>query len=273
LNYKVPALFVFVSFFILNIVNAQSLRYAVALPYSNLSAYSTVQPDPFSFTANQAALAAVKQAGIGIYGERRFLLKETGSYVLASVFPTAMGNFGIQLNYSGFKDCNENKIGLAYARGLGSKLAIGIQFNYYGYHIPGYSSASSVNFEAGILLHFSEKLHGGFHVYNPVKIKTGAEKPAAVYKMGLGYDASADFFVSSEIVKEENKPVNVIAGMQYHFTRQFFARAGFMSQPSLLFAGAGIGWANLRLDVAGSYHPLLGFSPGILLVTNFGNKK
>jgi hypothetical protein len=276
LNYKVPVLVIFMVPFVLNIAISQPLRYALALPYTSLSAYSTRQSDPLSFTANQAVLAAMKQAGIGLYGERRFLLREISSYALAGAFPTEMGNFGIQFNYSGFTNFNENKIGLAYARNLGTKLAIGAQFNYYGYRIPGYSSASSVNFEAGVLLHFSDKLNGGIHVYNPIgmkAVKAGSEKPAAAYKMGIGYDASANFFISSEIVKEEDKPVSVSAGMQYHFAKQFFARAGFISQSSMLFAGAGIGWRNLRLDMAGSYHPQLGFSPGILLIANFGNKK
>jgi hypothetical protein len=40
-----------------------------------------------------------------------------------------------------------------------------------------------------------------------------------------------------------------------------------------LFAGGGIGWANMRVDVAGSYHPQLGFSPALLLVAHLGNKK
>jgi hypothetical protein len=276
LNCKVPILVVCLLFFLLNSAVPQSFRYSIALPYTGLSAYSAGQPDLFSFTANQAALAAVKQAGIGIYGERRFLLKEISSYILAALLPAGRGNFGIQLNYSGFKDFNENKIGLAYARKLGEKLSVGTQFNHYGYRIPGYSSASFVNFEAGVLLHFSEKLNGGFHVSDPVKMKTinaGIEQPAAVYSMGLGYDASANFFVGTEIIKEEDKPVNVITGIQYHFAKQFFAKAGLMSQSSLLFAGVGIGWANLRLDIAGSYHPQLGFSPGLLLLTNFRKRK
>jgi hypothetical protein len=276
LNYKVPALLIFMVSLFLNITTAQSLRYPIALPYLDLTAYSTEQQDPFSFTANQAALAQIKQAGIGLYGERRFLLRETSSYTLVTAFPTGMGNFGIQFNYAGFKDFNENKLALAYARALGDKLAIGAQFNYYGYRIPGYNNTSSINFEAGVLLHFSDKLNGGIHVYNPAGTKTvklGTERLAAAYKIGLGYDASPDFFVSAEIIKEEDKPVNLLAGMQYHFAKQFFVRTGFMSQSSLLFAGAGIGWANLRLDVAGSYHPQLGFSPGLLLIANIENKK
>lgn len=261
-----------IGFGIFNAIMGQSIRYSVALPYIGLGAYSTQQNNPLSFTANQAALAKIKQAGIGIYGERRFLLVAINSYTIATAMPTKMGNFGVQLNYSGFKNFNESKIGLAYARSLGKKVDVGIQFNYYGYRIPAYNTASTINFEAGAIIQFTEKLNGGFHVYNPVGGKLGSseEKLASAYKFGLGYDASENFFISSEIIKEEDKPVNVIAGIQYHFAKQFFARAGFMTASSTAFAGAGIGWKNLRLDVAGSYHPQLGFSPGILLIANFG---
>ncbi|HEX2683173.1 MAG TPA: hypothetical protein VHL77_04545, partial [Ferruginibacter sp.] len=117
---------------------SQSLRYTLAQPYTGLSAYSNLQNDPFSFTGNQASLARSKKAGIGMYGERRFLLKETSSYILATAVPTRLGNFGLQLNYSGFKNFTENRIGLAYARKLGKRADVGIQFNYYGYRAPPY---------------------------------------------------------------------------------------------------------------------------------------
>ena len=255
-----------------NSVTAQSLRYALAQPYISLSAYSVQQNDALSFTGNQAALAGVKNAGIGIYGERRFMLSETSVYTLAGSLPTRLGNFGLMINYAGFKNFNENKIGLAYARKLGKFLDVGVQFNYYNYRIPSYGNASTINFEIGALLHVTDKLNAGIHVYNPVSGKLGKnsnEKLASAYKMGIGYDASDKFFISSEIIKEEDKPVNVIAGLQYRFAKQFFARAGFISETTSAYAGAGVAWKNLRLDISSSYHPQLGFSPGILLIMNF----
>ncbi len=258
-----------------NTAIAQSLRYAIALPYIGLGAYSKQHTDPFSFTRNQAALAQVQHGGVGAFGERRFLLAETSSYVFVAVFHTKMGNIGLQGNYAGFKNFNENKIGLAYARSLGSKVDVGIQFNYYSYRIPSYPGASSMNFEAGVIMHFTEQLHGGIHVYNPVGgklVKAGNEKLAALYNIGLGYDASRIFFVSTEVIKEEGKPVNCIAGMEYRFADKFFVRLGMMSESTTLFAGAGLAWNELRLDVSASYHPQLGFSPGILLITNFKGK-
>ena len=261
--------------FFLNSASAQSLRYTLAQPYISLSAYSMQQNDPLSFTGNQAALAQSKNAGIGLFGERRFLLGETSAYTLAASLPTRLGNFGIQLNYAGFKNFSENKIGLAYARKLGKVVDIGVQFNYYGYRIPSYGNASTINFEMGALLHLTDKLNAGIHVYNPVGGKLGRdseEKIASAYKFGLGYDASEKFFISAEIIKEEDKAVNVIAGLQYQFAKQFFAKAGFISESGTPYAGAGVGWKNLRLDISSSYHPQLGFSPGLLLIMNFKSK-
>ena len=265
------------AFFIisLNQLTAQSLRYSLAQPYSSLSAYSVQQNDALSFTGNQAALALTKQAGIGIFGERRFMLKETSVYTLGAAVPTRLGNIGIQLQYAGFKNFRENKIVLAYARKLGKLVDVGVQFNYYGYSIPAYGKASAINFEIGALFHLTGKLTAGIHVYNPIGGKLGKdkeEKIAAAYKIGLGYDASDRFFISSEIIKEEDKAVNVIAGLQYQFAKQFFAKAGFLSESGTAYAGAGVGWKNLRLDISSSYHPQLGFSPGILLIMHFKSK-
>ena len=250
---------------------AQTLRSNLSMPYLGLSAYSTKQTDPFSFTGNQAALARTNAVGIGVYGERRFLLAELNDYGLAAVLPTKLGNFGLQVNYSGFKYFSEKKAGLAYARSLGSRVDVGVQFNYYGYSVPEYAAASAINFEAGAIFHFSGRLNAGVHLYNPVggKLgKEGDEKLASVYKLGVGYDASDDFYFSVEIIKEENAPINVTAGIQYRFKKQFFLRAGFRSDNSIGFGGLGFLYKGLRIDVAASYHPQLGITPGILLIYN-----
>lgn len=251
---------------------SQTVRYSISLPYVSIGAYSSKQQDPFAFTNNQAALAQVKKAGLGVFGERRFMLAENSVYGLAAAIPSRMGNFGVQINYAGFKNFNENKIGLAYARNLGKLLDVGIQFNYYSYRIPQMGASSSINFEMGAIMHFSEKFNGGVHIYNPVGGHLGKnrnEKLASAYKFGLGYDASENFYVSAELIKEEDKPVNVTGGVQYQFAKQFFARAGFISETGSGFAGMGLAWKNLRLDISGSYHPQLGFSPGIMMIVNF----
>lgn len=242
------------------------------MPYISVGAYSNQQSDVFSFTANQAALAQQKNVAVGVYGERRFLLADNSAYALAAAIPTSLGNFGVKLNYAGFTNFNENAVGLAYARTLSPKIDIGVQFNYYGYRIPTYGNASALNFEIGAILHLTDKINAGFHVYNPVggKLgKSGDEKIASAYKFGIGYDASDNFFVSFVTSKEEDKPINVTGGVQYQFEKQFFVRAGFVSETSSGYGGVGVSWKNIRLDISGNYHPQLGFSPGLSLIANF----
>jgi hypothetical protein len=252
-------------------VFSQAVRSPIAARYIGLGAYSKNHVDAFSFTSNQAALAQIKSGTGGVYGEKRFLLSAVNMYTAVLALPTQQGNFGIQADYFGFKNYNESQIGLAYARSLGTKLDIGIKFNYYGFRVPGYGNASAIDFEIGAIVHLSNKLHAGVHVYNPVggKLsKTSNEKLSSAYKFGMGYEASDRFFVSSEIIKEEDLPVNVNAGFQYNFEKQFFVRAGIATETTNSYAGAGISWRNLRVDISGSYHPQLGFTPGLLVIVN-----
>ena len=269
--------YIFISCFIIITLGGfgQSLRQPVAARYIGLGAYSINHIDAFSFTSNQAALAQIKNTAVGVYGERRFLLSSTNLYSAVAVLSTKQGNFGVQADYFGFEDYNESQLGLAYARSLGSKVDIGIKFNYYGFRIPAYGNASAINFELGAIAHLSEKLHAGIHAYNPVggKLsKTGDEKLGSVYKFGIGYEASEKFLVSTEIIKEEDQPVNVDVGIQYNFMKQFFVRAGTSTETTNSYVGAGISWKSFRLDITGGYHPQLGFTPGLLLIININKK-
>lgn len=260
----------------MNCTNAQSLRKPVAADYIGLGAYSLNHSDVFSFSSNTAALAQVAKPAFGVYGERRFLLAATNLFSAVAAIPTKNGNFGFQADYFGYSKYNESQLGFAYARRLGPKLDLGIKFNYYSFRIAGYENASAVNFEMGAIVHLTEKLHAGVHLYNPVGgqlSKTDHERLGSAYKFGIGYEVSDDFLISAEIVKQEDVPINVTAGVQYNFARQFFARVGVASETGSPFAGAGIYWNNLRLDVSASYHPQLGVSPGLMLIVNLKPKQ
>jgi hypothetical protein len=256
-------------------MNGQTVRRPVAAIYTGLGAYSINHVDVFSCTNNQGSLAQMKNASAGAYGERRFLLNELSFYQLAVAVPTKSGNFGVNAGYFGFSDYNESQIGLAYARKLGIKVDVGVQFNYNGIQISGYGNSSAINFEAGVVLHLTEQLHAGVHVYNPVGGTFGKdqeEKLASVYAVGLGYEASEIFFVSAEIEKEEDQQVNVNAGMQYKFLPQFIASVGISTNTSIVYAGVGFVLKSFRLDVVASYHTQLGVTTGIMLVYNSSKK-
>jgi hypothetical protein len=229
----------------------------------------------FCVANNQAALAKMNFASAGIYSEKRFMLKELGFYNAAVAIPTHSGNFGFDGRYFGIADFNETQLGLAYARSVGSKIDLGVQFNYYAVRIAGYGNASSVNFELGTILHLTDNFNAGLHVYNPLGSKlgkNGEEKLASMYSFGIGFEPSRSFFFSLELAKEEDEPPDVIAGLQYVLLPQLLARAGISSVTSSMYFGLGLKWNAMRFDATASYHPQLGISPGIMLLYTFPSK-
>lgn len=245
-------------------------RSPVAGRFMQLNSYSSILADASSFRGNQASLAGTKKFSAAFYGERRFMLKDIGSYQASFVLPTSTGNFGFAGSYFGGSFYNEMQTGLAFAKKLG-KIDAGVQFNYYQFKTSGYDGASFINFEGGFILHISEQLRTGVHIYNPVGIKSNKdsdEKLPVVYSAGLGYDASESFFVGATIEKTENLPVAVNAGLQYAFDKKLFARAGISSGTSSFYFGAGVWLNHIRIDLNASVHPQLGITPGLMIVYN-----
>ncbi len=253
-------------------MEAQVVRQPLSVRYAGLGAYSKNFKDVFSGTNNQAAFAQLKSGGFGVYGERRFLLEELNQFSAVVALPTSSGTFALQGDYFGFSAFNENQLGLAYARKITNQIDVGVKFNYHNVQVAGYGNASAINFEAGTIFHLTERLHTGVHVYNPMSSKLGKnsnEKLASIYKVGLGYEPSNRVFLSTEIVKQEDQPVNVNAGLQYNLQEKLFLRAGISTLTNNSYVGVGLQLGVVRVDVNTAYHPQLGFTPGLLLLFNF----
>ena len=251
-------------------------RDPVSAGFLGSGAYNKKSPDVFSFTVNSAALAQVKCAYAGVYGESRFRLEGLQLFKGVVAVPAANGVIGFKVDQFGFKNYKESQIGLSYARHLGPSLDLGTSFKYFNLRIPGYGSASSINFELGFIAHISENVNVGFSASDPVGGvigKSGQEHLRAVYRFGVGYDASDVFCVSGEIVKEEDLPMDVNVGLRYNFKKRFFACAGIHAALSIAYCGAGYTWGKFRLDISGSYHPSLGFSPGLMLIISINKEK
>jgi hypothetical protein len=252
---------------------SQAVRTPTAV-YAQLTAYSGVQGNAFSITANQAALAGATKFSAGMYGEKRFMLQDLGLYKIAVVQPTSTGNFGFQAGYFGGGLYNQSQLSLAYGRKLG-KVDLGAQFNWYQFKAAGSDGATAVNFEGGIILHLTGQLQAGIHIYNPTAATIGKnmdEKLPVVYSAGFGYDASESFFISAEFEKTEDQAVNLNAALQYVFDKKLLAGMGISSATSTFYAGFGFLWKGLRVDATASLHPQLGLTPGLLLIYTSNGK-
>ena len=92
--------------------------------YVGNGAYSSTFVDVFSALKNQASFSQLNNSTYGIYGERRYFLKELNYYRAIAVLHTSIENFAISGTYSGTSDYNETELGIAHARMLGEKITI-----------------------------------------------------------------------------------------------------------------------------------------------------
>lgn len=248
---------------------AQTTHSPLGAYHFTTGAYSKHFQDAFSMMANAGALSSLGYFSIGVNGEQRFMLQQTGVYTAVATLPLNTGNLGLQADYSGYDDFNESQIGLGYGLQLNESIGIGAKFNYYHFRIPSYISSSSVNFEIGTMVHISDQLHTGVSVYNPLESPLGkntGERLAAVYKAGIGYEWSSSFFTQLEIIKEKGRDINIHLGIQYKPLEQVLARAGVQTGNNAIYFGAGYLYRRFRMDVSVSLHQQLGMSPGIMLL-------
>jgi hypothetical protein len=257
------------------LVFGQSIHYSPGTLYTGLGAYSHQFTQSFSFLANQAALGNISKMSAGAYAEQKYGLKDLSLYTATAAMPVNRGGVGITMQYAGFSDFNESQVGLAYGKNLGH-VSLGIQCNYNMMHLAGYGNDAAIGFEVGSQWQISSTLVTGFHIVNPVGghfRNHNEEKLAAVYQFGAGYEVSKQLFLSAELTKEENQPVNVQAGLQYVLVPdRLFVRTGIATATTTPYIGMGWQWKNCRADVCARYHPQLGLSPGLLLLF-YGKQK
>jgi hypothetical protein len=245
----------------------QIVRAPIGTVYTSLRTYSSQFKDAFSFRANAASLAGIKEFSAGIYSERRFMLQELSSYSFAAALPTTTGCFGMRGDYTGGSLYNETAVGLSFAKRLGNKVDVGTQFHYFSAAASSYGTASAITFDAGAIFHLTEQIQTGVHVYNPVRMKlVREEKIPSVYAAGIGYDASPQLFIGAEAQKTEDQPLSINAGLQYVFGDKLIACGGISSATSVYYIGFGVKLKSLRVDVTASFHSYFGITPGLLLV-------
>ncbi|MCO5239295.1 MAG: hypothetical protein M9904_04510 [Chitinophagaceae bacterium] len=237
--------------------------------YPSSGAYSKKFQNAFSVISNIGALSDLDHPAAGVYGEKKFMLSETGLYTAVGTVPAISGNFALQTDYFGYADYNESQMGIAYGLPLNEHIGVAAKFNYYHLRIPSYLSASGVNFEIGSVIHISDQLHTGVSVYNPLNSalgKNSSERIAAVYKAGIGYEISASFFTQVEVIKETGANVNIHTAFQYKPIMQLLVSAGMFSGTSSGYCGVGFFYRQMRIDLSVSFHQQLGYSTGLLLL-------
>ncbi len=221
--------------------------------------------------SNQAGLAFLEGMSFTAFAEQRFLLAELGSYSAAFAYPFDNNTFGLTLNYFGYENYNEQKIGLAYSRKLFEGVGLGAQVDYIGTRIPEYGTASSLTFELGVQADLLEDFIVGAHIFSPIRTRlTDNERdviPTQI-NVGIAYSPSDKVLISIEVEKDIDYIAAFKGGIEYRLIEQLSLRIGAGTQPIQNGFGIGIHLGNLDIDFATAYHQYLGFTPGVSVTYN-----
>lgn len=266
-----------IGFFCMFSASAQTTLQPMGARYLALGAYTQNGLDVYAAKANAASMAGLKQSGVSAYAERRFGLDNMNLYTFSSAFVTGSGTIGIHGAYLGFAESNQTQMTLAYGRKITETIEVGGSFHYHNLRQAGiYGNSSAITGSASMRIKLSDKITAGLNLFNPVRAtwsKTTNERLPVRYTLGLGYDASEKFFITTELEKEEGQNLNVNLGFQYSILPELFFRGGIATQTSNYFGGIGLKLKDFRIDIATSYHPQLGLTPGVLLLMNLGKQK
>jgi hypothetical protein len=246
---------------------SQSILSPLNIGSLSIGAYSAHVDDPLSCIANPAALANVSRLSAGMYCERRFLLPELKQVTGIAAIPAGNAVIGTTISYGGYEEYNESQLTLSYGKKLG-RVDIGIQFNYTSIHITGFGADGAISAAVGSLWHLTDHLDFGIHITNfgGSFLKNHDEKLNSAFSMGVGYEPSSELLIVMEIIKEEDKVVNVHVGMQYQVMDHFKAKAGISTNTSAPYLGLGWKWKNMGVFLISGYHPQLGITPGLEII-------
>lgn len=252
----------------------QTSDFPVGARSAGMANASVALTDLWAIHHNQAAMVGLEQAGVAAYYENRFLISNLNLQAATAVLPTPKaGVFGISYSRFGNKLFNQSRYGFAYAKRLWKFLSVGLQLSYLNTTLAeDYGARHSFIAEIGLLSQVTPKLRIGFHAFNLTRTKLADaydERVPMNFRLGAQYDISKKVRMAVEAEKDLELPAVFKAGFEYLPVKQFAIRVGVGTAPFHADFGLGLRLKFLHFDIAGSVHPVLGFSPKASLSYRF----
>lgn len=252
---------------------AQITQSSALLPLQ-AAAYNQQFADIFSCKINPAVLGSITSFQAGAYVEKKFLLTGLQQYSIIAGAPAAGSGWAFSMDHAGLSNYRSWETCVGFGKKLG-KWNIGAQLNYAAQSAGGYGNRSQVSTGLGALWQLSNAVCTGMQLYRlsgRLLSGTNGERPAYGYTAGLGWLVAEGMLLEASLLKNEAQAASVMAGIHYKVDHRLMASC-FLdltdSRPSVR-----VKWLNgiFQVGITGSYHAILGFTPGILLAIS-GAKK
>lgn len=218
-----------------------------------------------SIFSNPAGLAFVSGTQFAAFGEQRFAGSGINNFAIGAGHQLGSGTFGLSVQSFGAESYSEQKVALAYARKLFDKLSIGVQFDYLNTSIDEYGSTGAITFDIGFMAPLNDEISVGVRAFSPVRVAlTEQEDLPGLLGVGFSYHPSKKVSVDAEVEKAVDTDLAVRAGLEYWVHPKLAIRAGGAANPTLATFGVGLRLnEQFKIDLASSWHQVLGISPGL----------
>jgi hypothetical protein len=185
--------------------------------------------DVYSSGNNQAGLAWMEEAAIGISALQYYGFEDATALWLLAALPTKSGTFGISAQYNGDKNFNQTKAGLAYGRQLGELFSAGVQLDYCHTRVQNWVQARPSRSRRASNIAQLIKITVATRVFNPVTADMGEAFPrgaiATLFSVGLAYLPSDKFILAMEGEQQLNSNMNLKTGFEYRIIEELAIRA------------------------------------------------
>jgi len=236
---------------------------------AGLGSASLCHTEVFSIFANPAGLMGMDAFSAGIAAQNRFLLNDLTLLNLGIALPTRSGNFGLGMYYFGGSALNEKEFRLGYARNFLEGLSAGISLDFHQLSQQSFGSATLITFDLGIRYAINDKIVAAAKMHNPTRQKMGdnsTDQWPTLLSFGLSYNPSDKTGIYAEFEKNIDQKAIIKTGVEYLPIEKLALRLGYSSNANSFSAGIGLVLPSIYIDIAGSFHQDLGYSPYISFV-------
>jgi hypothetical protein len=230
--------------------------------------------DVWSVYNNPGAFGAIDKTELGFNYENRYLLKELSQQSLAFGYHTKKnGNFGLHLQQYGFSLYREMIGGVTYGAQLFNNFYGGLSVNFHSIQLGGnYGARNTASGALGLYYKLNRELSFGVRILNISRVKLADyqdERLPTAFALGTMYQFSEMLSWSLEAEKSILQPINVKTGLEIHPHDILYLRLGVNSYPFQSSFGFGVLLDKFQIDMATTWHSVLGISPSAGLKYSF----
>lgn len=250
------------------------------LSFVALNHFSMAQEANFNGSRNEALADATVAIETGwslftnpagmVYHEKTLMVGYQSKYIQLGIHNGAFGfNFpiqntavGIGVAYFGDELLNKSKAVASAAHKIG-KTSLGIKATYEQWSISELGSKGIFYLDIGGQMRITDKFTIGMALTNLNQAKFDTlsyNSPVTTVKVGINYQPHDKLILLAQIEKDLSNPALLRLGLEYQVSPHIALRTGVLPTPTSGFAGLGLNWRLLQLDLAGSYQQDLGWS-------------